>query len=159
MCALCFAFAEKENLQIRIFTVTNHSGVENGILTASKTYEVAVDEVDYMGRIKPSAWLMYMQDLATEHAEQLGLGYYSLYEQKCFWVITQVSVRVYGYVRAGSRIVLRTYPLMDAELAFYANGVKLTQTHADSDYWEYVFTMPDEDVVITHEIADGFLPD
>ena len=54
--------------------------------------------------------------------------------------------------------MLRTSPLMDAELAFYANGVKLTQTYADSDYWEYVFTMPDEDVAITHEITDGFLP-
>ena len=61
--------------------------------------------------------------------------------------------------KPGDTVVLRTYPLMDAELTFYANGIKLTQTHADSDYWEYVFTMPDEDVVITHEITDGFLPD
>ena len=49
--------------------------------------------------------------------------------------------------------------IMDADLAFYANGVKLTQTHADSDYWEYIFTMPNEDVLITHEITDGFLLD
>ena len=60
--------------------------------------------------------------------------------------------------KPGDTVVLRTYPLMDADLTFYANGIKLTQTHADSDYWEYVFTMPDEDVVITHEITDGFLP-
>ena len=61
--------------------------------------------------------------------------------------------------KPGDSVVLRTHPIMDADLDFYANGVKLTQTHADSDYWEYVFTMPDEDVVITHEITDGFLPD
>ena len=61
--------------------------------------------------------------------------------------------------KPGDTVVLRTYPLMDADLAFYANGVKLTQTYADYDYWEYVFTMPDHDVVITHEITDGFLPD
>ena len=61
--------------------------------------------------------------------------------------------------KPGDTVVLRTNPLMDADLAFYANGVKLTQTYADSDYWEYVFTMPDGDVVITHEITDGFLPD
>ena len=59
--------------------------------------------------------------------------------------------------KPGDSVVLRTNPIMDADLAFYANGVKLTQTHADSDYWEYVFIMPDEDVVITHEITDGFL--
>ena len=59
----------------------------------------------------------------------------------------------------GDTVVLRTYPLMDAELAFYANGVKLTQVYSDYDYWEYIFIMPDDDVVITHEITDGFLPD
>ncbi len=58
--------------------------------------------------------------------------------------------------KPGNTVVLRTGPIMDADLAFYANGVRLTQTHADSDYWEYIFTMPDEDVVITHEITGGF---
>ncbi len=58
----------------------------------------------------------------------------------------------------GDTVVLRTGPIMDADLEFYANGVKCTQTHADSDYWEYVFTMPDEDVVITSDIIGGFEP-
>ena len=61
--------------------------------------------------------------------------------------------------KPGDTVVLRTHPIMDADLAFYANGVKLTQTHADSDFWEYIFTMPNEDVLITHEITDGFLLD
>ena len=68
-----------------------------------------------------------------------------------------------GYVpkraNPGDTVVLRAGPIMDADLAFYANGVKLTQTYADYDYWEYVFIMPDEDVVITHEITNGFLTD
>ena len=58
----------------------------------------------------------------------------------------------------GDTVVLRTGPIMDADLDFYANGVKCKQTHADSDYWEYVFTMPDEDVVITSDIIGGFEP-
>ena len=56
----------------------------------------------------------------------------------------------------GYTVVLRAYPIMDADLVLYANGVKLTNTHSDSDYWEYVFTMPEENVVITHEITGGF---
>jgi len=91
--------------------VKKRKGIEKGILTTAKTYEVSVDEVDCMGRIKPSAWLMYMQDIATEHAEMLGIGYHTLYRSKSFWIMTQVSVRVYGYVKAGSHITLRTYPL------------------------------------------------
>ena len=68
-----------------------------------------------------------------------------------------------GYVpkraNPGDTVVLRAGPIMDADLYFYANGVQIENTHNDSDYWEYVFIMPDEDVVITHEITNGFLPD
>ena len=61
--------------------------------------------------------------------------------------------------KPGNTVVLRTNPIIDADLSFYANDVKLIQTHADSDYWEYIFTMPDENVVITHEIVgDGPAP-
>ena len=60
--------------------------------------------------------------------------------------------------KPGDTVVLRTGTIMDADLEFYANGVKCTQTHADSDYWEYIFTMPDEDVVITSDIIGGFEP-
>ncbi len=59
--------------------------------------------------------------------------------------------------KPGDTVVLRTGTIMDADLDFYANGVKLENTHNDSDYWEYVFTMPDEDVVITHKMSNGFL--
>ena len=60
--------------------------------------------------------------------------------------------------KPGDTVVLRTGPIMDADLDFYANGVKLENTHNDSDYWEYTFIMPDEDVVITHDIIGGFGP-
>lgn len=59
------------------------------------------------------------------------------------------------WANPGDTVVLRTGTIMDADLELYANGVKITQTKADSDYWEYVFTMPDEDVVITHDIIGG----
>ncbi|MBR2986362.1 MAG: hypothetical protein IKC58_07170 [Clostridia bacterium] len=57
--------------------------------------------------------------------------------------------------KPGDTVVLRAGPIMDADLDFYANGVKLENTHNDSDYWEYTFIMPDEDVVITSEISGG----
>ena len=67
-----------------------------------------------------------------------------------------------GYVprraNPGDTVVLRAGPIMDADLYFYANGVQIENTHNDSDYWEYTFIMPDEDVVITHDIIGGFGP-
>ena len=67
-----------------------------------------------------------------------------------------------GYVpkraNPGDTVVLRAGPIMDADLYFYANGVQIENTHNDSDYWEYTFIMPDEDVVITHDIIGEFGP-
>ena len=67
-----------------------------------------------------------------------------------------------GYVprraNPGDTVVLRAGPIMDADLYFYANGVQIENTHNDSDYWEYTFIMPDEDVVITYDIIGGFGP-
>lgn len=58
--------------------------------------------------------------------------------------------------KSGDTVVLRAGPIMDADLYFYANGVRIENTHNDSDYWEYTFIMPDEDVVITHDMSgDG----
>ena len=53
----------------------------------------------------------------------------------------------------GDTVVLRAGPIMDADLYFYANGVQIENTHNDSDYWEYTFIMPDEDVLITHDMS------
>ena len=52
-------------------------------------------------------------------------------------------------------VVIRTHPIMDADLNIYFNGHRVEQTYADSDYWEYRFTMPDEDVTITYDIVGG----
>ena len=59
----------------------------------------------------------------------------------------------------GDTVILRTTPLTDAELLLYVNGVKINQTHADYDYWEYSFVMPGEDVTVTKKVVEGFLPD
>lgn len=61
--------------------------------------------------------------------------------------------------KPGNTVQLRAYPIMDADLVLYANGIKLIQTYADSDYWKYIFIMPNEDVMITYDIVGGFLTD
>ena len=56
---------------------------------------------------------------------------------------------------AGKSVVIRTHPLIDVDLILYANGVKAEMRHSDSDYWEYIFIMPEENVVITRDIVGG----
>ena len=56
------------------------------------------------------------------------------------------------WAKPGDTVVLRAYPIMDAGLILYANGVEITVVESDFEYWEYAFTMPDEDVVISYKI-------
>lgn len=56
----------------------------------------------------------------------------------------------------GEMVVLRTHPLMDADLMLYSNDNLITCTYSDSDYWEYCFVMPDRDVAITSVVSEGF---
>lgn len=58
----------------------------------------------------------------------------------------------------GERVVVRTCPLLDVDLILYANDMKIEQTYADSEYWEYTFTMPDEKVIVTHKTVGGDPP-
>lgn len=44
---------------------------------------------------------------------------------------------------------ITTQVLMDADIHVYANGNEIEKTKSDSDGWEYTFTMPSTDVVIT----------
>lgn len=53
----------------------------------------------------------------------------------------------------GEIITLRTGPVLDADLTLYYNNIKIEQTHAGSDYWEYQFIMPEENVYITNKIT------
>ncbi len=62
--------------------------------------------------------------------------------RQCFTLMPEGA---YG----GDIVEIRTEVLMDADIHVYANGYEVEKTHSDSDYWEYSFTMPAEDVTIT----------
>lgn len=57
--------------------------------------------------------------------------------------------------KAGETVKVRTHPITDADLEVRFNGAKAAQIHADSDYWEYEFVMPDRPVQITFRIVGG----
>ena len=58
--------------------------------------------------------------------------------------------------RPESTVVMRTEVLMDADIRVYVKGSvgeadEILKTHSDSDYWEYFFPMPMDDVTVTAE--------
>ena len=53
--------------------------------------------------------------------------------------------------KAGETVEVRTGILLDADIHVYLDGQEINKTHYDSDYWEYSFTMPERDVLISAE--------
>lgn len=52
--------------------------------------------------------------------------------------------------RDGNSVKIRTQVLTDADIHLYLDdGSEIGKTHSDGDYWEYAFTMPKRDLVIT----------
>ncbi len=81
------------------------------ILSKTKEIEFSTSDISFMGRVKPSAILSYCQDIAVEHAEELGLGRQELEKENLFWVITKFSVRFLSQPIRKKKYFLTTYPL------------------------------------------------
>ncbi len=79
-------------------------------LSHARKFTVAVDETDYRELLKPSAVLQYFQDLATAHANKLGVGYNDLLKQDKCWVISRLGYRVNKYPSLGEEISAITFP-------------------------------------------------
>lgn len=79
-------------------------------LVYEKNIVVSVHETGVMGEIKPSAIMQYFQDVATEHAEILGLGRKALLQQNLFWVVTSISAEIFREAEVGEELTLRTWP-------------------------------------------------
>lgn len=79
-------------------------------LNMSENFIVAVDEIDFLERLKPSAIMQYFQDLATAHADILGIGFKEMIDQNLIWVLTKLSFKVLKYPVVGEQIRVVTYP-------------------------------------------------
>ncbi len=67
-------------------------------------------ETDFMQRMKPSSVLGFFQETAGDHSEEMGLGYKSLAEKGCFWVLSKIYVEVMRRPVYGEKIKVVTWP-------------------------------------------------
>jgi len=71
---------------------------------------IAVDDMDLMDRLKPSSILQFFQDIATEHANILDIGYKKMLSMKCFWVLTKVCAEIIKHPKMCDKVKIVTYP-------------------------------------------------
>lgn len=92
-------------------------------LRYSQKIVTAVDEFDFAERIKPSAIMEYFQDLATAHADEIGIGYEDMKARDLCWVLNRLSAVIDRSPALGEEIEITTFPhkpgLVDAVRDYY----------------------------------------
>ena len=72
-------------------------------------YTIPFCEVDTKESVfLPTLWNL-MQDTAWHHADHLKVGYSDLAEQRCFWVLSRLSIQMEQYPGWDEKIKIRTW--------------------------------------------------
>lgn len=97
--------------------------MKSNFLHREQDFIVAVNELDYMDRLKPSAIAQFFQNLATSHAVDLGIGFEEMKEKNLFWILSRMSVIIEKSPKLGEKIFVSTFPkkpnMVDAVREFY----------------------------------------
>ncbi len=90
---------------------------EKTFLTAN--CQLFESDFEFNGQAKPARIMQLMQDAATSHAEQLGVGWHALDQNGMLWVLSKVKTQFFAPVtRQNAQFTLYTWPL--APNRFYA---------------------------------------
>ena len=86
--------------------------------TYSQEFRIASYQTDLTARMKPSAILEIMQEMAGAHAEMLDVGRARLSPMNLAWVLTRVEVRMARYPVSGEIITVETFPMPNRRVFF-----------------------------------------
>ena len=84
----------------------------------SKRYYLGTSDVDAFLELKISSMFVMFQDVATEHAEMLGVGKSQTIDKGQFWVISRYAVNIIKMPRYLDTVVVKTYPGDDLRFIF-----------------------------------------
>lgn len=75
-----------------------------------KSYTVHVYETGPDGRLNLHSLFDYLQDIASDHAVQLGFGRDDLMKQNHFWVLSRIYAEISTWPSWGDTIIVKTWP-------------------------------------------------
>ncbi len=84
----------------------------------TKTYHVALADVDFTCKLKLSALFNYFQDAASDAAASLGVGMNLLEQEGIAWFLIRMRVEVIRYPELGEDITIETWPQHPGKLEF-----------------------------------------
>ncbi|MCL2848271.1 MAG: thioesterase [Firmicutes bacterium] len=80
-------------------------------LNYTQPIRITVNDCDFTQTIKPSAVMAYFQDIATEHATKIGIGYNDMKNKNLAWIMTSMCFKVFRNPTIGEELTIKTYPL------------------------------------------------
>jgi acyl-ACP thioesterase len=84
--------------------------MQTSVADYSIRFTLQADEVDFTGRWRPSAILRSMQNLATAHAELIGVGRDVMLQRNIIWLLSRTHLQMQAYPMMDEEVVLRTWP-------------------------------------------------
>ena len=79
------------------------------ILSWTDQYLITSYEVDSRGKAPVTSILRFLQETAYIHAFKLGWGYEQLQENKTFWVLSRMLIKMKRYPAWREKINIRTW--------------------------------------------------
>ncbi len=74
--------------------------------------------LDCYQRLKPSVLLYLIQEMAAEHAKELGTGWEVLAEKRIFWALIRHKIQISRLPEAGETVTLETWPMPTTRVAY-----------------------------------------
>ena len=75
-----------------------------------ENFEIKSYNVDFQQNVKPSVLMQFFQEVASNHAAELGAGYEALISRELFWALSRLCVEIVRMPRWGESIQIETWP-------------------------------------------------
>ncbi len=123
-------------------------------------YQVRFDEADANGRLRPSGYLRYAQDMAWRHSESAGFGRDWYAARSLTWLVRNVSLHLRAAVTYGEQITLTTEVTGWRHVWARRQGVIRRGEHQDdSDTGEVVAVVDTDWVLLGEDGRPARVPD
>lgn len=81
---------------------------EKSPLFYEQEYFVRYSEMDYKKQLKPSAFLNFLQDVATNAADKVGFGYYDIVDKNLGWFLLKYHMEFNDYPKNVEDLIFKT---------------------------------------------------
>lgn len=89
------------------------------IMQKELKFNIHTTQCDFKSYLRPYATLDFFQDLAWQHAEEIGVGFDQTYQAGCFWVVLYEQFEVVSRLpKFGEEVIVKTWPRPRGRLEF-----------------------------------------